>query len=401
MTVMPLASASTRTRPPREALDIRTRRAVAEAARYADAVDKDARFPQEAFAVIRAEKLLSIMIPVELGGEGLGFSEVMDITYALGAACASTALIYAMHHVKAACIVRHLQGSGWHQDFLRRAALEEWLFASSTTEGQAGGDVRSSAAAIQPDGDFVRLDRDATVLSYGRQGDALVTTARRSDDAAASDQVLLILERADYEIEATNSWDTLGMRGTESIGFSLRARARAEQIMPEAYASIHAASMVPAAHLMWSSAWAGIAAGAVEKARLYTRKAARANGGQLPPGAVHFAKAAGELRKLRALIQTGLARFEALADDHDALMQPDFQTAISLLKVDASELAVSCVTSALRATGLSGYRNDTDISIGRALRDVLSAPIMINNERILANLQTASLLSATPLSLKD
>ena len=116
---------------------------------------------------------------------------------------------------------------------------------------------------------------------------------------------------------------------------------------------------------------------------------------------MHFAKAAGELRKLRALIQTGLARFEALADDHDAPMQPDFQTAISLLKVDASELAVSCVTCALRATGLSGYRNDTDISIGRALRDVLSAPIMINNERILANLQTASLLSATPLSLKD
>ena len=37
----------------------------------------------------------------------------------------------------------------------------------------------------------------------------------------------------------------------------------------------------------------------------------------------------------------------------------DFQTAINLLKVDASELAVETVMNAMRATGLSGYRNDT------------------------------------------
>ena len=40
----------------------------------------------------------------------------------------------------------------------------------------------------------------------------------------------------------------------------------------------------------------------------------------------------------------------------------DFQTAINLLKVDASELAVETVMAAMRATGLSGYRNDSDVS---------------------------------------
>ena len=57
--------------------------------------------------------------------------------------------------------------------------------------------------------------------------------------------------------------------------------------------------------------------------------------------------------------------------------------------------------SAMRACGLSGYRNDGDFSIGRLLRDVLSAPIMINNERILANISTATLMSAVPDSLRD
>jgi len=74
---------------------------------------------------------------------------------------------------------------------------------------------------------------------------------------------------------------------------------------------------------------------------------------------------------------------------------------ITLTKVEASELATATVTSAMRACGLAGYRNDSEFSIGRHLRDVLSAPIMINNDRILANLAPSVLLSPTPTSLRD
>ena len=79
----------------------------------------------------------------------------------------------------------------------------------------------------------------------------------------------------------------------------------------------------------------------------------------------------------------------------------DFQTAITLLKVDASELAVETVMAAMRATGLSGYRNDTDVSIGRSLRDVLSSPIMINNDRILSSLSASTILRDIPSSIRD
>jgi acyl-CoA dehydrogenase len=73
---------------------------------------------------------------------------------------------------------------------------------------------------------------------------------------------------------------------------------------------------------------------------------------------------------------------------------------MNLLKVNASELAVSTVMSAMQACGLSGYRNDSEFSVARHLRDIVSSPIMINNDRILANLANASLLSAVPGSLK-
>jgi acyl-CoA dehydrogenase len=157
--------------------------------------------------------------------------------------------------------------------------------------------------------------------------------------------------------------------------------------------------MVPASHLMWSGVWAGIAAGAVERARKFMRKAQRS--GAIPPGLPHYTQSLASLRSLRALIAASLGRYQRLADDPMALSSVDFQTAISLLKVDASELAVTTVLAAMRATGLTGYRNDSDITIGRSLRDVLSAPIMINNDRILANLSASTLLSEIPASIRD
>jgi len=74
---------------------------------------------------------------------------------------------------------------------------------------------------------------------------------------------------------------------------------------------------------------------------------------------------------------------------------------VNLAKVEASELAVSTVLSALRACGLSGYRNDGEFTVGRYLRDILSSPIMINNDRILANVGASSLMGGVPASLRD
>jgi acyl-CoA dehydrogenase len=159
--------------------------------------------------------------------------------------------------------------------------------------------------------------------------------------------------------------------------------------------------MTPVAHLCWSSVWAGIAAAAVDRAQLFIRKAARGAGGQMPPGAAHFTTAKMTLTKLRAVITSTLDTYTTHEHDETALSSLGFQSSINLLKVEASELAVATVMSAMRACGLSGFRNDGDFSVGRQLRDVLSAPLMINNDRILTNIATASLMSAVPATLRD
>jgi acyl-CoA dehydrogenase len=373
----------------------------AAAAAEAEDVDRQARFPQAAIDAARAQKLLGIQIPLEFGGDGASMSDVTDMCYTLGRACASTAMIFAMHQTKIACLVRHGTGSGWHETLMRRVAAEQLLLASSTTEGQNGGNVRSSSAAVERNGTDISLVRNATVISYGAQADGVVTIARRANDAAASDQVLVAFTRDNYTLERSLEWETLGMRGTCSAGFELKATGSAEQVFPEAYDKIHAQTMTPVAHLCWASAWAGIAAAAVERAQLFIRKAARGAGGQMPPGAAHFTAAKMTLAKLRAMITSNLDTYTACEHDERALSSLDFQSQINLLKVEASELAVATVMSAMRACGLSGYRNDGDFSVGRHLRDVLSAPLMINNDRILTNIATASLMSGVPAGLRD
>jgi acyl-CoA dehydrogenase len=383
--------------------DLKTRvEVVAEiAAAEADAVDADGRFPAAAIAAMRQKRLLSLLVPRDLGGEGVSIGEVAEYGYRLGQACSATAMIFAMHHSAVSCLTRHAMSSVWHKNLLRQIADAQLLVASSTTEGQNGGNVRTSEAPIEREGETIALSRAATVISYGVEADVIATTARRTAETATSDQVLAIFRKSDFVLEPLSDWDALGMRGTASAGFRLIARGTSEQIVPDAYERIHAQTMQPISHLLWASVWAGIAADAVARTQTFIRKAARQSGGLLPPGAPHFTKARATLQMLRSLIANGLARFEAAADDLQALATLDFQSTMALTKVEASELAVAIVLSAMRAGGLAAYRNGGEFSLGRHLRDVLSAPIMINNDRILANVGSTTLMSASPTSLRS
>jgi acyl-CoA dehydrogenase len=383
-------------------LPARAKAVAAVAAANALDVDANARFPAESFAAAKAQRLLGIMVPKALGGEGASIGDVADVCYQLGQSCSSSGMIYAMHQVKIACIVRHMGSSASLQQLLRRLCAEQLLLASSTTEGQGGGNIRSSEAPIETlDGGRIGLERKASVISYGAYADGVVTTARRAADANSSDQVLVALLKSDYTLTKLQGWNALGMRGTCSEGYMLKANAQADQVLPETYELIHSRTMVPSAHLLWGSVWTGIAASATARAQAFIRNAMRHSNGQLPPGAPQFTKAMSTLRTLRGMLSTSLRRYQQVMDDPQAMAGLDFQTMITLTKVEASELAASTVMSAMRACGLSGYRNDGDYTLGRHLRDVLSSPIMINNDRILSNLATPALMSAIPTSLRE
>ncbi|WP_026597297.1 acyl-CoA dehydrogenase family protein [Methylobacterium sp. 77] len=370
---------------------LRAKRVAAIAALHADDVDRQARFPAEAVASLKAERLLGMQIPMQFGGESAGMSQIAEVCFTLSQACSAAAMVFAMHQIKVASLVSHGLDSDWHCTLMEDVAREQLLFASATTEGGVGGDLRNSLCAVETVGDVFHFSKDATVISYGAHADVILATARRHPDAASSDQVLVALMKGQMSLERTSTWDTLGMRGTCSDGFKLEARdVPVAQILPKPFAEIAAQSMLASSHLLWSSVWFGIASSALDRARAYVQGEARRRPGQVPPGALRLAEAANELQAMKGTVIAGLRRFENAQGDADELGSIGFAVMLNNVKTTISAKSVDIVQRALGIVGLSGYKNGTPFSLGRPLRDVLSAPLMISNDRILAN--TANLL---------
>ena len=379
----------------------RAKRVAEIAAAHADAVDRDGRFPREAVDAMREARLLGMMIPTHLGGDGADFAEIAQVCTVLGGACSASGMVFAMHQIKVSSLVHHGLESDWHRGFMQRLAEKQLLLGSATTEAGIGGDLRNSICSIVPDGDMVRLEKDATVISYGLDADAILATARRAPDAASSDQVMVVIEKDQASLVQTSVWDTLGMRGTTSHGFKLAASVPAAQVFPKPFAEIAAQSMLASSHLFWASLWFGIAGSALSKAQASVRAAARRMPNAIPPGAPRLAAAAAELAALKTIVRDGIPRFEPARHDEDAINSMAFAVAMNAVKVEASRRAVAIVQEALTIIGIQGYKNANPFSVGRQLRDILSAPLMIANDRILANTATMLLMSRLDTDLED
>jgi len=375
-------------------------RCAAVAGQFADAVDSEARFPTEAFAALKRERLLSAMVPAAYGGAGLSLADVGAICETLAQGCASTAMIYAMHQIQVACIDEHGSQSPWHRQLLTQLCEQQWLFASATSEETIGGNMRTSACSVEADGERFSIEKLAPTISYGAHADAILVTARRTAESAASDQVLIVALREQTLLEKRGAWDSMGMRGTCSEGFRLVATGLAAQILPTPFAEIADQTMLPVSHTLWASVWTGVAADAVNRAKAFYRAQARSKPGANSPAGVRLAHAVGLLQMMQARLSVALdaaraahaARLHESQADAPLAAMLGFASDMNTLKTSISTIALDVVHEVMMICGMAGYKNGTPYSVGRHLRDLYSAPLMINNDRIAQN--TASLLLA-------
>ena len=327
--------------------------------------------------------MLSVLVPLDLGGAGATISQVAAAIEELGRHCASTAMVYAMHQIQVASIVRHSR-SEWMDEYLTQIAEQELLLASATTETGIGGDVRSSSCAIERDGERFRLEKDAPVISYGASADAVLVTARRTPDSPPNDQVLVVVPLTPSTLEARSSWDTLGFRGTCSNGFLLRAVGHLDQILADPYGEISSSTMLPTSHLVWASVWLGIAGSAIDNARAVTfgtRRAASPARRRPPPCGSPSSWLA--TRSSAHSCERGVPSTSSRCKTTTRSTAWAFAIRMNTLKTSASALVVEIVGQAMLICGMAGYRNDSELSLTRQLRDAYGAALMVNNDRML------------------
>ncbi|GEC99996.1 acyl-CoA dehydrogenase [Kocuria varians] len=368
--------------------------AVAKVAReFADAVDGESRFPQETIEEARAQGLLGAPMTAADGGLDYGITELCRLLERVGRECTSSAMILAMHYSQALCLTRHAD-TDYLREFTRRVAQDGLLLASATTEVNIGGNTRSSTCAVRPVGNGrVGLHKTCPVISYGAYADAILVTARRDEDAASSDQVLLVVEAEDLQLERQRGWDALGMRGTCSESFELEATAGEDAVFGVLFETISAQTMLPGAHCLWASAWLGMATQAGLTARSVVQKAARKTPGTPPPSALRLAELEVQLQAMTDVVRSSVARYEAAYEDPETCESMQFAIAMNTLKVSGAEAVRKIVGDALVIVGISGFANHSPVSLARLYRDSIGPSVMVNNDRILLHTATMQLVS--------
>jgi acyl-CoA dehydrogenase len=363
------------------------------AAAHAPDVDVKARFPQETFEALRQARLLSAAVPKELGGAGASMRELANMCTALAAACGSSGMVLAMHHIQVACIARHGMSSPFFKEYLQEVVERQLLIGSITSEVGVWGDTRSSICAVEREGGRYKLDKDATTASYAEHADDLLVTARRNPEAPPSDQVLVLVRKPDRTLTQTTTWDTMGMRGTCSPGFKMTSSGPEEQVLPGSFADASAQTMVSFSHILWSGVWLGIASDAMARASSFVRAEARKHPGVVPPKATHLARLSAQLQTMRSSVHGQAVEFDEIMTrptGMEDLLTVGWALKMNNIKVASSEMAPQIVHDALQIIGIAAYKNDSKLSVGRHYRDALSAALMISNDRIFG--KTASLL---------
>jgi acyl-CoA dehydrogenase len=271
---------------------------------------------------------------------------------------------------------------------LPRIAKGEVYLASVTSERESGGELLTSASALDRAGGQLVIDRDAPVVTGGDWADGFLITMRAAPDAPPSQISLVYADRSQLEIESRGEWNPLGMRATESVGLHLRGRVPGEQLVgtPGRFRQVAVDSLIPVGHIGWSAAWLGTARGALSRLVAALRSDRRPSTIDTSSDlfAERLARARTDVEAVSAYLARVVDEVEDLRSRRESLDAPHVQIHLNTLKILASEQSFAAVDRVVQIAGLGlGYSKTSPLALERAFRDLRSAALNYSNDRLL------------------
>ena len=340
-------------------------------------------FADALLAQMKSDGLMSVVVGPEHGGPGLGLEDTARITERIARQSGSAGLIYAMHMSQVLSLVHHGRGP-FFEALKRRMVAEQLLIASGTSEKGPGGDIFTSIATVTVDADGrIGGQKESPNISYLDHAGLILLTANMANERGRMRQVLIALDIADTSVTVPYPSGFLGMRGILNqpvvVGFS----APSEAVFPDLFAPIARRTMTPTIQILWAALWSGIAAGVIEKAKLFVEKEIGADAELAAVGRHDLTLLINRHSEMNALIRDAIAGYERDTGGASIGFGPAAQ--INRLKICASEALVMICIGALRLIGIRGYATAGPYSVAEAVADALSAPIMVSNTRLVMN----------------
>ncbi|HEX2400564.1 MAG TPA: acyl-CoA dehydrogenase family protein, partial [Mycobacterium sp.] len=195
-------------------------------------VDAEAAFPAEAVAELRANGLLGLVLPKDVGGLGAGPTEFVDVVSELAAACGSTAMIYLMHAAAGVTIAAAPPAGlpGLLGDLARGQVLGTLAFSERGSRSHFWAPVSTATA----DGNGqVRLRADKSFVTSAGYADLYVVSARTAAGIAGEVDLYAVPAGGDG-ITTQGAWRGMGLRGNASAPMKVDVRVPADYRLGDA-----------------------------------------------------------------------------------------------------------------------------------------------------------------------
>lgn len=178
--------------------------------------DRDNTFPQQDLDELRDAGYLSILVPRERGGAGLGLAEAAELQQRLASAAPATALAINMHLVWTGVAKVFSDRGVPGLEFVQDGAAAGDVFAFGISEG--GNDLvlfgSDTDALPQSDGGYA-FTGTKIFTSLAPVWTKLGLHGLDTTSPDAPKLVFAFIDRTDA-VTTSDDWDTLGMRGTQS-----------------------------------------------------------------------------------------------------------------------------------------------------------------------------------------
>ncbi|WP_256105806.1 acyl-CoA dehydrogenase family protein [Streptomyces sp. ODS05-4] len=356
--------------------------------RHAAQSDDKAAFPEEGLTAMRASGMLGLLVPARYGGLDGTVADLLAASQQIARHDMSAAMVFAMHGQQVAALVKYAS-EDLRATVLPKVARGDLYLGSVTTEAGKGGHLLSSQTGTERDGDLIRFDRMAPIVTGGAHADAYLITAR-APGATSDEQVSLVYaERDQMDVQVLGGWDPMGMRGTHSVPMRFTGAVPHDHVVGAHgdFRRVTVDVFAPLAHLGWSACWLGTAAGALSRTLRLLRSPEERRRRNLKSELLLT-----RLSRARQRIDTVQAMLSHAADVYGTLPESErggapWQLLVNSLKVTASEQCPAAVEELIELVGLRhGYLRNQPLALERALRDLRSASLNYANDRLhLAN----------------
>ena len=340
----------------------------------ANAIDKDARWPEEGIRAMQQAGFGGLVVPSVYGGHGHGLLALAKTCELLGQECASTAICFGMHCVGASVIAANATPSQ-QERFLAPICAGRHITTLSLSEAGTGAHFylpQTGLQVVSPD-EF-SLTGSKTFVTNGGHADSYVVSAVAASPEAPIGQFSCVVVPGESEgIHWGSDWDGLGMRGNSSRTMELQGvRVPRSNLLGKEGDQIWYIFNVVTPYFLVAMAgtFLGVATTALDEARKHLiRRYHTHTGSSLAQASVlqhRLGTLWAVLERTRRLTYHAAASFDA--------GEPDALTAVMAAKVEVADCAVHLVNEAMTLSGGIGYRNGSRLH--RLLRDARASHLM-------------------------